>query len=156
MNVEVINPFINSVLETLEAMIGVTPDREAPYLKNSPRTQYDVTGVIGFIEEDLHGSIALSFPSRTAINIYNLIKGKGVTKMTREVQDLVGELTNIVANNARKILTEAKLSFHISVPTLVIGRNHAIRHQLNIPVVVVPFRIEDDSFMLEVSMKIQS
>ncbi len=154
MNVEVINPFINAVFETFEAMVGMAPERDAPYLKDNARTQYDVTGIIGFAEKDMHGSITLSFPTKTAVRIYNSIMGENTTKLNREVQDLVCELTNTVAGGAKKILAERNLSFHISVPTLMVGKYHSIRHQLNIPVLVVPFKLEDDIFILEVTMKI--
>jgi chemotaxis protein CheX len=153
-NVEVINPFVNAVFSTFETMIGKCPTRESPYLKDNARAQGDVTGVIGFAEKNLQGSVALSFPSVTAIKVYNAVMGENVYRLTRDVQDLVGELTNIVAGGAKQVFAEKDLSFHISIPTIVVGKDHSIRHQLNIPVLVVPFMLEGDPFILEVTLKL--
>ncbi|NQU06189.1 MAG: chemotaxis protein CheX, partial [Calditrichaeota bacterium] len=62
MNVEIVNPFVNAVYYTFETMAGLSPVRKSPYVKNDSLTQGDVTGVIGFTEKNLKGSIALCFP----------------------------------------------------------------------------------------------
>jgi len=154
MNVEIINPFVNAVFNTFETMVGKCPTRESPYLKDNARAQGDVTGVIGFAEKKLHGSVALSFPSFTAIKVYNAVMGENVNRLTRDVQDLVGELANIVAGGTKQVLAEKDLSHHISIPTIIVGKDHSIRHQLNIPVLVVPFTLEGDPFILEVTLKL--
>ncbi len=155
MNAEIINPFVRALFDIFETMVGLTPVREAPYIKNNSMSQGDVTGVIGFAEKDLLGSVALSFSNKAAIKVYNAMMDENITKLTPGVQDLVGELTNIVAGGAKKEFAKDGLSFHISIPIIVVGRNHAIRHQFNVPVLVVPFKLDEDTFILEVSMKIE-
>jgi len=154
MNVELINPFITAVFDTMETMVGMTPTREAPYVKDHALPQGDVTGIIGFAEKDVIGSVALSFPIETILKIYNLMMGESESRITREVQDLAGELTNIVAGGAKKQFSQSGVSFHISIPTIVVGRNHTIHHQLNTSVLVIPFHLEKHPFILEVSMKL--
>ena len=76
-------------------------------------------------------------------------------KLTAKLQYLIGELTNIVAGGAKQSLEKNNMSFHISIPTIVIGKNHSLQHQENIPVLSVPFSFDNDPFVLEVSMKVK-
>ncbi len=153
MEVKFINPFISSVVNTMEMMLGLTPERKAPFLKENRLTQGDITGIVGFAEKQVTGSVALSFDERTALKAFSLVTGETTSRLSREVQDLIGELTNIVAGGAKTIFSEEDLSFHISIPSVVVGKDHLISHKVDIPVVVIPFVMEDMSFSVEVSMK---
>lgn len=154
MNVELINPFIKSVYNCMETMVGIAPVRLAPFLKENALAQGDITGIIGFAEKNVFGSVSLSFPSKTALSIYNRTMNETETRLTREVQDLTGELANIVVGGAKKEFAKSGLTFHISIPTIVVGKNHTIHHQIDTPVIVIPFKMDEDEFMLEVTMKI--
>ena len=156
MNVKMINPFIKAVLNCFETMAGITPERQAPYLKDTALAQGDITGIIGFAEKNVLGSVSLSFPLASILKVYNIMMGETETRITREVQDLAGELTNIVAGGAKKAFSESGISFHISIPTIVTGKDHTIHHQLSTPVLVIPFKLEDSPFLLEVTMKVDS
>ncbi|MCF7811269.1 chemotaxis protein CheX [bacterium] len=153
MNVEIINPFINAVISTFETMVGLKPILKSPYVKNGSKTEDDITGVIGFTESSINGSVALSFPIRTALRVYNAMMGENKTEINQDVQDLIGELTNIVANDAKQSLAKMDMLFHVSIPTIIVGKDYSLRHQLSIPVIAVPFSIDKDSFTLEISIK---
>jgi chemotaxis protein CheX len=134
-------------------MVGLIPERMSPYVKNGNKTECDITGVISFAETYVNGVVALSFPLKTALKVYNAMMGEKKTELNHEVHDLIGELTNIVAGGAKQSFSKMDMSFHISIPTIVVGRDHSLKHQINIPVLVVPFTIDKDTFILEVSMK---
>ena len=154
MDVKYINPFINSVVSTLEMMLGETPKRKTPYLKVGKATEGDITGLIGFAEKNVTGSVALSFPTATAIHVYNIMTGEHTARINREVQDSIGELANIVAGGAKTELAKEGCSFHISIPTVIVGKNHAISHKVDTPVVVIPFTLNDLGFIMEVTLKV--
>jgi chemotaxis protein CheX len=154
MDVKYINPFINSLINTLEMMMGMSPDAKSPYIKGDSITQGDITGIIGFAEKNITGSIALSFPQDTALKIYNAMTGDNVFRVTRDVEDSIGELTNIVAGGAKTVLAAEGYSFHISIPSVIVGKNHQINHKANAPIVVIPFQVESIRFSMEVSMLI--
>ncbi len=154
MDIRLINPFINAVFNTWETMLGVMPERDAPYVKDDALAVGDVSGLIGIAVDNLHGMVALGFPVDTALMIYTLLVGEVKTKITKEVGDAVGELTNIVAGGAKQELSQSGLSYHLSIPTIVTGAKHTLRSQTDSPIVVVPFRMGDQSFQLEVSLKL--
>jgi chemotaxis protein CheX len=153
MDVKFINPFVNSVINTLATMAGKTPVRLAPSLKQDNRAKGDISGIIGFAGKSVHGSVALSFPQATALKIYSLMLGENVTTINEAVQDIVGELANIVAGGAKTEFEKEGMAFHISIPTVVVGRNHSIIHKCSTPVVLIPFRLESCDFVMEISVK---
>ena len=156
MNAKLINPYIISVFNCLETMLGVQPQRQTPYLKDNSLTQGDVTGVIGFADKYVIGSVALSFPTETILSIYNRLLDEAETRLTHQVQDLVGELTNIIAGGAKKGFFQDGISFQISIPAVIVGRNQTIYYQLNTPAIAIPFLLDGSPFILEVTMKTES
>ena len=154
MEIKYIKPFINSVMNTMETMLNVTPDQSPPFLKNEKLTHADVSGVIGFGGKDISGSVVLSFPTETALNVYEKMMGEPAARISGDVQDVIGELTNIVVGGAKKTFSDDGFSFHISIPTVIVGKNHALGHKYDISAIVVPFKIDQNSFNMEISMKI--
>jgi chemotaxis protein CheX len=154
MDVKYINPFVESLINTLEMMMGMTPEPGSPYVKGDAITQGDITGVIGFAEKNITGAVVLSFPENAALKLYEALTGEAVSNLSRDVEDSIGELTNIVAGGAKTVLAKDGFSFHISIPSVIVGKNHSISHTVETPIVVIPFSYEDLVFSMEVSMKI--
>lgn len=75
-------------------------------------------------------------------------------RISRDVEDSIGELTNIVAGGAKTVLAEEGLSFNISIPSVIVGKNHTITSKLDEPIIVIPFQLDKYRFVMEVSMKI--
>ncbi len=153
-NAKLINPFIKGVYNCMETMVGIKPVRLAPYLKGGSLATGDITGIIGFAGKNINGSIGLSFPTETALMIYNLVMNENENRLTLELMDLTGELANIVAGGAKKVFAEAGLSFHISIPTIIVGKEHTIHHQFSTSAVIIPFRLNEHSFLIEISIKV--
>jgi len=152
MKIEFINPFLNAVNNAMETMVGISPEREKPYIKESRSTTGDITGVIGFAEKRISGSVALSFPSTTILKIYSLMMGAPAEEMNQEVDDMVGELTNIVVGGAKKEFSELGYPYNISLPLVVAGKNHVIKHKHENPVMVIPYSVEGNKFVMEISL----
>ncbi|MBC8278624.1 MAG: chemotaxis protein CheX [FCB group bacterium] len=155
MKVEYINPFLTSVNTAFETLIDILPLQEALFIKQQAVAGGDVTGIIGFVEKKVSGSVAISFPLDTALLIHNLMLGETVNRLTPGVQDTVGEIANIIAGGAKTEFAGMGLSFHISIPTIVAGKNHSINHNVGLPTVVIPFKLHDHHFTLEVCMKVE-
>ena len=156
MDVKYINPFINSVVHTMETMLGSSPDRLDPFIKDNGNAQGDVSGIIGFTSREIVGCIALTFPAKTAQKFYEIMIGEPTPRINEEVQDTVGELANIVAGGAKEEFSDLGISYHISIPTIVSGKNHRISHKDGVLVVVIPFKLQGYPFYMEVSMKLMN
>ncbi len=156
MGVKYINPFINALTHTMVTMLGKAPERQMLAIKTSNVAYGDISAIIGFAGEVVQGSIALSFPEKMALFIYRQMIGEVVTRINKDIEDIVGELANIVAGGAKTELENAKLIIHNSIPSVIVGKNHIIAHKGSIPFVLIPFQWENFGFVMEVSMKIGS
>jgi len=150
MNVAYINPFIMSTVTTFETMTKTRPTAGKPTVKTEPFPTYDVSGIIG-LSGDAQGSIAISFPKLVALKIVSLMLGTEIKVVGPELTDGVGELANIISGNAKQHFENMNLS--ISLPNVVIGKDHMLGVQKGAPTIVVPFTSAIGSFSIEVTLK---
>ncbi len=147
MKVEYINPVISATKSVFETMLDCTVQRTDLMLKDSPALSYEVSGVIG-ISGKISGTIVLSLSHRTALEILYRMVGTKTSFINEEVCDAVGELTNMIAGQAKSQLERYELS--ASIPTIVTGRNHLIQYASNVKPMCILFDSEIGPFAIEV------
>jgi chemotaxis protein CheX len=151
MDVKFINPFLEGTIEVLTTMAFVKPRPGKPYLKKDNLAKGDVSGIIG-ITGTIKGSLALSFSSGSILKIVSNMLGEEITSINGDIRDAVGEITNMVSGAARKRIEAMGFSLSASIPTVVSGKEHSIMHVLGGPSVVIPFEIEEGTFVVDVCM----
>ena len=67
--------------------------------------------------------------------------------------DAIGELANMVAGSAKRDLCGIRCG--ISLPTVVIGREHIFPHSRKAPRLVVPCKTVLGDFFLEVALRVE-
>ncbi|MBD3318224.1 MAG: chemotaxis protein CheX [Chitinivibrionales bacterium] len=149
MNVNYVNPFIKSTIETFGTMLGESLKPGKPTAKKSPFPTYDVSGIIG-LSGNAQGAISISFPKAVALKIASKMLGSPVKVVGFEMADAIGELVNIIAGRAKKDLIGYELS--ISLPNVVMGTDHVLNSISNCPTIVVPFRLSLGDMTMEVSL----
>jgi len=150
MDVSYINPFISATMDCFKKMVFVDVTPKNPSLKNEPYPTYDISGVIG-LSGDAQGSISLSFPQDVAIKVISSMLSAQINDKSPELVDGIGEIANIVAGNAKRGLSKFNLS--ISLPNVILGKNHAIGSQTGTPTIIVPFSSSLGFFSMEVTLK---
>ena len=150
MDVSYINPFVSATIECFKKMIFVDVTPKNPTLKNQPFPTYDISGVIG-LSGEAQGSISLSFPQDVAIRVISSMLSCKIDENAPEFVDGIGEIANIVAGNAKRGLSKFNLS--ISLPNVILGRNHVIGSQTGVPTIIVPFTSSLGFFSMEVALK---
>jgi chemotaxis protein CheX len=150
MDVAYINPFVVSTIETFKKMLNCDAKPGKVQLKNESSFTYDVSGVIG-LSGEAQGSICLSFPKLIALKVVSALVGSEIKIVGPEVADAIGEIANIIAGNAKQHLTQFNLS--ISLPKVIMGKDHKIASQRGIPTIMVPFDCSLGNFAMEVSLK---
>lgn len=150
MDVSYINPFISSTISTFKTMLDkeIHPGKVA--LKTNPYPTYDVSGIIG-LSGNAQGTIALSFSKIMALKVVSGMLGTEIKIIGPELTDGIGELANIIAGFAKKDLAQYKLS--ISLPNVIVGRNHIINTPTGAQTIIVPFTCAIGDFCMEVSLK---
>ncbi|MBD3317337.1 MAG: chemotaxis protein CheX, partial [Chitinivibrionales bacterium] len=106
--------------------------------------------VIG-LSGDAQGSIALSFPKVMGLKVVSKMIGMEVKVVGPELSDGIGELTNIIAGNAKQHFKSLNLC--ISLPNVVVGNDHILIGQKGVPTLLVPFTCSLGRFTMEVALK---
>ena len=152
MQVKYIQPFISSTVKVFKGFLDVDIKPGQPFIfnHNENKYSYDISGIIG-IGGHTMGIVVISFPKMVALDLATKITGQ-VTKIFDDtVIDLVGEIVNIIAGNAKKGLEQYQLV--ISLPSIVKGVNHQITGITGVPMIGIPFSSPKGEIFLFVSLK---
>lgn len=149
MDVDLINPFIDATVHVLETMASTKAEAGKPYLKKEQVARGDVSGVIGLIGET-SGTISVSFSEESILSIVSNMFGEEMKELNEEIQDAVGEITNMISGQARKKLDEKGRSLQAAIPTVIMGKNHSITHVTTYPIIAVPFTTDNGEFTIEI------
>lgn len=151
MDVTFINPFLEGTINVLKTMAFVKPVAGKPYLKKHSKAVGDVSAVIG-LTGSAKGSLALSFSEKSIIRIVNNMLGENFQMVNDEIKDAVGEITNMISGDARKRLEGAGFVVRAAIPTVIFGKDHELTHILNGPSIIIPFAIDEGSFVVDVCL----
>ena len=150
MKAQYINPFLNATLGLFRDFLGLKVSSGKPFILPDPQDLSDVSALIGLAGETT-GAVVLSFSHDTALKIVSVLAGKTYAFLGSEVLDGVGELVNIIAGNAKKDLTDFRIS--ISLPGVITGNSYRINWPKGYPVITIPFTCELGDFTVNVSLK---
>lgn len=150
MRVDYINPFINSVHKLFATMLHAEVQPGQLSIAKSGGAPHDVTALIG-LSGPARGTVVLSFPTKTALNMVNSLLEIEAQEINRTVTDGVGELVNIVAGSAKTdCFEEESEPLNLSLPTVVRGKNFIVVFPSNAVWLDVAFDSELGPFNLRV------
>jgi chemotaxis protein CheX len=138
MEVKFINPFVMAAQTVFKTMLGMDANMGKPILKDVRATSGDVTGIMGLVG-DKKGTIAISFREKGAMWVFKTLVGDECEKISAEVVDAVGELTNIISGQARKEFEKAGINLKAAIPMVVVGHNVELNFITKIPIISLPF-----------------
>jgi chemotaxis protein CheX len=151
--ITLIPAFIQSTSEVFQTMVfmPVTPDQPTKKTKGCPSGY--ISGTISLTGEEISGNVSLILEMPLATKIFRSMMGLdgNAPVNAQEINDVVGELANMVAGGAKSKLQEQNVHFKIGLPTVVVGENHYIEPPRNVSTIVVPFAIQEGKFHLELS-----
>lgn len=151
-NVEFINPFIDSTKNVLTTMCGLQVERKKLFLKDDHKMLGDVSGVMG-LSGAATGSVVISLPAKLACTIVGKMLGEEPAReLNSDVCDGVGEVINMISGQAKSMLVKTKYHFTISIPSVVSGTGHEISHKKGTPNIVVLFEAEGQDFAIQVCL----
>ncbi len=150
MKAEYINPFIQSISEVFENMLECAPEVGDPRVPGLELEATDLIGIIG-LSGSARCTVALRLPVTTALAVISKMVGVDMTSVDSEIIDGVGELTNIIAGNAKSKFSGQSLS--MSLPTVVKGSVLTSSNVNGCEWLELPFSSPLGSFTLAISFK---
>lgn len=146
---DVVKPLITAASTVLETM-AFTPVRAGrPYVKQDSVARGDVTGIVGLTGE-ASGTISVSFTEGSILQIVSNMFGEKIDEINEEIGDAVGEITNMISGQSRKILEEQGRSVEAAIPTVIMGKGHTVTHMTKQSVTAIPFATDHGEFTIEV------
>jgi len=145
--VEFINPFVSAVSKTFETMVNLKVTRSAPVLKENQRTLYPISGIIG-LSGNIVGTVILTMSEPLALKVASVMLMDDLKTVNPDVLDAIGELTNMVAGNAKSQLEEYKLS--LSLPNVIYGADTEVYFPERSQPITIPFDSEAGPFAVDV------
>ena len=152
MKVEYINPFIESVFNLFSTMLDAKVSRGKPDITSGDTNPRDLTALIG-LSGTVKGTVALTFPTKTALNIVGRLLGMDITIVDDTIIDGLGELVNIITGSAKAQLSDLNCPpINLSLPTIVRGTNYAVSYPSGSTWIELPFESELGDFNLRITL----
>lgn len=149
MRADFINPFITSTVRVIATMAAIQPLPGRPRIKSDQRSYADVTGIIGLLGEGVEGTMAISFAEGCILRVVSNMLGEEITDLNNEIEDAVGELTNMISGAARAELEIRGYSFRMAIPSVITRRGHSVAVITRFPIVQIPFETDYGAFYVE-------
>jgi len=151
MDATYINPALHAIINVLEKMAKLMPERDDVQVKSNHMAYGDVTSVIAMEGESGKGSVAVSFPKNVIQFIAERMLPPGMPLSEEMLHDLTGELGNMLAGGMKGELENAGLKYNISLPEVITGTPHILSHNLDSPVILLSFNTDVGPFYVEVT-----
>lgn len=151
-----LEPFIESTQKVFSKMASMEADFKGVYFKNDSRILGDVSGVIG-LSGKTEGTVVITFLWELAQKTICRIMGVEKNEINAEmIHDGVGEIINMISGSAKKSLCRVSYDFQLSIPTIIVGCGHEAGYPENATIAVLLFDVEDNAFVLQVSLASKS
>ncbi len=109
-----------------------------------------ITGMIG-VHGKVSGFVSVNMSERFAVHAVEGLLSEKFGKLSSQVIDGAGELTNIIVGGIKAGLANTKWGFsNITVPSVIVGKNFMVAYSKGLEFLTVTFEHDDDdAFMIE-------
>jgi chemotaxis protein CheX len=148
-----INPFINACIDVFETFAGLVSTPGKPAAGMHPGDHGSIKAVIGLNGHGIKGYFIISFSQTFLEKIVAGLFGKQTSASMAEINDLAGELTNMITGNAKAQLSKQGYFFDVAVPRISHTLPDIPVYMKGTPVIMVPFTTPSGEYTIEASMK---
>ncbi len=113
----------------------------------------DITGVINMVSDRVEGILAVSFTKSVIFELTKRLVGIEPTEIDELVEDMVGDITNMVYGGAKTLLDEEGYNFDMAIPTVIKELDLNIDFPKDHMIVVVTFETEVGEFYIFISFE---
>lgn len=153
MNVEYINPFVVSVTEFFNTMLGVNVERTSIGIAAELSATDGFRAIIG-LSGAICGTVVLVLPMNTGNQLVKRLLCSEEVPDEDTLRDGVSEAVNIIAGNAKARLPQKDgRSISLSLPTVISGNGVKIECPSDTAVVDIGFKSDLGDFSLKIGFQ---
>ncbi len=153
--------FCSSLEEAFAQMVFLPTEIGDPAVKKDGFPTGYLSGTIGLSgtheghEGEVRCTLSMVFPLPLAQRVFRcmmMMEPEDPVEIS-EVRDAIGEMTNMTAGGGKSRLAEQGFQLSLSLPTVVVGKDHYLGDSSKGAITqVTPVSVEDDLFYLEISL----
>jgi chemotaxis protein CheX len=147
----ILNALIDSLHTIFETMMGTKVKMGVPFPKPGNTVQSGVSALIGMNAAEARGSVAITLPMPALNEISCKLLGEAITDIDQEAAGLAGELSNMLAGSAKRILSEKGMEFDMQTPQMMHGDGHEIAHHHDGQTMLLPVNMNGHEFFIELN-----
>jgi chemotaxis protein CheX len=147
-------PFIEVCQNVFKNLGSLTISAGRPYIANKELVKdWELSAIIG-LSGEARGAVVISMKEELALRLAGHFSKTEFSGLNEDVKDVIGEVVNIIAGNAKKRL-ESEFALSISLPTIVCGELHSMSWAgTRSRIICIPFAIfETEQFLLSVTFE---
>ncbi len=143
---------IEATIEIFSTMVMMDVSVKNEDVQDSGRLQDTITGVIGMA--GVHkGVLAIHIPYAVAMAITSSFLDMDIKEINEDVEDAVGELTNMLGGNIKTVLTDNGKDIDLSLPSTIAGALYHFQSSKDVMKMIVEFGTQSGPFMVELQLE---
>ncbi|WP_035236547.1 chemotaxis protein CheX [Desulfobacter vibrioformis] len=151
MDVKYINPFITASINVFFTFSGIESKPGRPTIRTTPLVSEDINGFISLNGHGISGYFIINFSQPFLTQILAAIFDYSQSSLN-ELQDLAGELTNMITGSAKAELSQKGFFFDVAVPQISQTIPPIPKGLRGNPIIVVPFNTKFGKFQIQASL----
>ncbi len=145
-----VSSHLQSVFDTMLALnVNLLPESE-----NRALTGDRVTGTVGMAGETINGLVYVHLPAPLAAKAAAAMLGLAPEDLgDAEVNDVIGEVTNMVAGGLKSWLCDAGATCALTTPAIIRGNSFSVTAKPGVEHLLIAFECEGHACLAEVHVK---
>lgn len=143
---------IDATKEVFSTMVMMDPSDDYPMKEPVNRFKCSITGMVGFAGT-YSGVISMHCPVSLAMKITSNMLGMECDEVNEDLNDAIGEISNMLGGSVKQVLSKGGLDVKLSIPTVIAGEDYTVNSLSDSDCVVIPFKVDDDKFLVGLVLK---
>ena len=143
---------VGATCEVFSTMVMMEATEDYPLKEPVHRFKCSITGMVGFAGI-YSGVISIHCPVALALRITSSMLGMECDEVNEDLNDAIGEIANMLGGGVKQLLSKGGLDIKLSIPTVISGEEYTINSLSDIDCVIIPFVIDNDRFLVGLTLK---
>lgn len=140
-----INPFLESATAVVSNFTGITLEKKELKFEKVCTGVYDASTYFDCVSKDFKFQLFLCLKEEVLLKTAEIVFDRKVDAINEEVNDLLGELGNMIVGNAKNNLDSSHY-YKLSTPGIIIGKRHLLSTLSQYPSIRLIFGSEIGDF----------
>ena len=122
LDITMVNPFIGAAGEVFKSLFKCELVKGQISLKKDPSATNEIAIIIGVTGDIYTGVVVYSLKKYSALKLVSYLDSTINGEKDQSFSDALGEIANIISENAMSVFTTQGISLNITTPSVIIGK----------------------------------